>query len=87
MENPGELKKARILALVLGSAVIACLIFLLYAFVQKEKADKARSEAMAQRMGAEKHALMMRIQITECENLNAKKDSIIAVLEAKARGK
>jgi hypothetical protein len=85
MENPDALKRARIRAIVLGSAVITCLIFLLYAFVQKQEANKARIEAMNQRMGAERNAFMMKLQIAECEKVNAKKDSIIAGLEAKGK--
>lgn len=37
-------KKARISALILGSSTLVALIFLVFAFIQKAEADKARAE-------------------------------------------
>jgi hypothetical protein len=54
LEQKRKLQRARIIALVLGSAVVICLLFLMYAFVQKSEADK-------QRVLAEKNADNARI--------------------------
>jgi WD40 repeat protein len=45
LEQKRKLKRARIVALVLGTAVVICLLFLMYAFVQKSEADKQRLQA------------------------------------------
>jgi hypothetical protein len=46
-------KKARITAVVLGAATIISLIFLLFAFIQKMEANRARAEADALRVEME----------------------------------
>jgi WD40 repeat protein len=45
LEQKRKLKRARIIAVVLGSAVVICLLFLMYAFVQKAEADTQRKAA------------------------------------------
>ena len=45
LEQKRKLKRARIVAIVLGSAVVVCLLFLMYAFVQKAEADTQRKKA------------------------------------------
>jgi Tfp pilus assembly protein PilN len=49
MENEAmttlERKRARITAIVLGASVIICLLFLIYAFIQKAEANKQRLRA------------------------------------------
>jgi len=45
LEQKRKLKRARIVALVLGTAVVICLLFLMYAFVQKAEAEKQRQQA------------------------------------------
>jgi WD40 repeat protein/energy-coupling factor transporter ATP-binding protein EcfA2 len=47
LEQKRKLQRARIVALVLASATIISLIFLVFAFVQKAAAEKARQEADA----------------------------------------
>lgn len=48
-----QLKRARNTALVLGSALIVCLIFLMTAFVHKEKAAKLESELVSTKQDLE----------------------------------
>ncbi|HEY3404753.1 MAG TPA: High-affnity carbon uptake protein Hat/HatR [Ohtaekwangia sp.] len=55
LEQKRKLKRARIVALVLGTAVVICLLFLMYAFVQKAEADKQFNRAEEQRIAAEKN--------------------------------
>jgi WD40 repeat protein len=45
LEQKRKLQRARIVALVLGTAVVICLLFLMYAFVQKSEADRQREAA------------------------------------------
>ena len=40
LEQKRKLQRARLVALVLGTAVVICILFLIYAFVQKAEADK-----------------------------------------------
>jgi WD40 repeat protein/energy-coupling factor transporter ATP-binding protein EcfA2 len=63
LEQKRKLQRARIVALVLASATIISLIFLLFAFVQKSAADAARiqadanaQEALKQKAAADKNA-------------------------------
>lgn len=42
LEQKRKLQRTRIVAIVLGSAVIICILFLIYAFVQKAEADTQR---------------------------------------------
>lgn len=56
LEQKKKLRRARIIAIVLGSAVIICLLFLLYAFVQQAEAVKQRNIAMGETARAEKNA-------------------------------
>jgi WD40 repeat protein len=55
LEQKKKLRNARIVAIVLGSAVVICLLFLMYAFVQKSEADKQFARAEVQRLEAEKN--------------------------------
>src|SRR5688572_13255026 len=55
LEQKRKLKRARIVALVLGTAVVICLLFLMYAFVQKGKAETQEKIAIAQTLEAEKN--------------------------------
>jgi WD40 repeat protein/energy-coupling factor transporter ATP-binding protein EcfA2 len=49
LEQKRKLQRARIFALVLGSATVVSIIFLIFAFYQKSEADKQRDEAAKQR--------------------------------------
>jgi WD40 repeat protein len=46
LEQKRKLKRARIIAIILASAVVICLLFLMYAFVQQAAAETARNEAI-----------------------------------------
>jgi WD40 repeat protein len=48
LEQKRKLKRARIIAIVLGSAVVICLLFLMYAFAQQAEAQKQTKEALRQ---------------------------------------
>jgi hypothetical protein len=99
MQDPTSRRKARITYLLLGTAVIVCLIFLMFAFVQKAAADKATDEAVfnrvlsekmqheasAQQKAAENHAVLMKQHLEKCEKVSATKDSIIASLRLKKK--
>jgi len=54
LEQKRKLRTARIVALLMGGAVVVCLLFLMYAFVQKSEADKQFNRAEAQRLEAER---------------------------------
>lgn len=56
LEQKRKLQRARIVALVLGTAVVICLLFLMYAFVQKSEADRQREAALVQQKLAEENA-------------------------------
>jgi hypothetical protein len=97
MEDPQAKRRARITAIMIGSSVVICLLFLMYAFVQRESAAKASHEAMAARdmayknaglaglqaQEAENHKRAMQQQIDQCGKESAKKDSIILALKSK----
>ncbi|HYG17886.1 MAG TPA: High-affnity carbon uptake protein Hat/HatR, partial [Ohtaekwangia sp.] len=57
LEQKRKLKRARIIALVLGTAVVICLLFLMYAFVQKAEAEKQEKKAIANAEAAKKAEL------------------------------
>lgn len=65
LEQKRKLQRARIVALVLASATIISLVFLVFAFVQKAAADKAREEAIAQKVIADKNANDAKIAAAE----------------------
>jgi WD40 repeat protein len=48
LEQKRKLQRARIVAIVLGSAVVICLLFLMYAFVQQAEAQKQTKRAEEQ---------------------------------------
>src|SRR5690242_3153146 len=75
LEQKRKLKRARIVALVLGTAVVICLLFLMYAFVQKAAAEKNRIRAEA----GEKDALEKKL---EAEKATA---AALAAKEAEAK--
>jgi WD40 repeat protein len=50
LEQKRKLQRARMTAIVMGSATIISLIFLIFAFIQKAEADKARAAADEQRI-------------------------------------
>ncbi len=56
LEQKRKLQRARIVALVLASATVISLIFLVFAFVQMTAAQKAREDAEAQRVKADENA-------------------------------
>lgn len=56
LEQKRKLRWARIIALVMGGAVVICLLFLMYAFVQKAEADKQARIAEERRLEAEENA-------------------------------
>jgi hypothetical protein len=58
-------KKARIQALIGGSAVVLCLIFFMFAFIQKAAADKAKASAEMQKRVAEE----MQMKVLAAEQL------------------
>lgn len=77
IEQKRKLRRTRIVAIILGTAVVICLLFLMYAFVQKAEAD-------TQRQQAEKNADAARI--AEKDALEKKKiaeDATAAALAAK----
>lgn len=53
LEQKKKLQRTRIIAVVLGSAVIICLLFLIYAFIQKAAAETQRLAAEKERVRAE----------------------------------
>jgi hypothetical protein len=56
LEQKRKLQRTRIVAIILGSAVIICILFLIYAFIQKAEADTQRLAAETQKQLAEKNA-------------------------------
>ncbi|HYG04093.1 MAG TPA: High-affnity carbon uptake protein Hat/HatR, partial [Chryseosolibacter sp.] len=56
LEQKRKLQRARITAIVLGSATIISLIFLVFAFIQKSQADTAKEVAQQQKIIADKNA-------------------------------
>lgn len=55
LEQKRKLQRARITALVLASATVVSLVFLVFAFIQKANADKQSEIANAQRLKAEEN--------------------------------
>ncbi|WP_333820396.1 nSTAND1 domain-containing NTPase [Ohtaekwangia sp.] len=82
LEQKRKLKRARIVALVLGTAVVICLLFLMYAFVQKSEADK-------QRLQAEKNAEAARRaeKIADEKRIEAEKATATALAAKEAEAK
>jgi len=58
MNKDKSVQRARITAFVLTSAVVVTLLFLVFAFVQKNRADKQYSVAMELKMQAEAQRLI-----------------------------
>jgi energy-coupling factor transporter ATP-binding protein EcfA2 len=86
LEQKRKLQRARIIAVVLGSAVVICLLFLMYAFVQKSEADKQRELADIQKLEALKNrdAAIAAQQIAEQRRLEAEKATAAALEAQKA---
>src|SRR6187402_867574 len=55
LEQKRKLKRARVIALIMGTAVVICLLFLMYAFVQKARADEQAQLAIAQTLVADRN--------------------------------
>lgn len=56
LEQKRKLRTARIVALLMGAAVVICIFFLIYAFVQQSEAETQTKRAETQRLKAEKNA-------------------------------
>jgi WD40 repeat protein/energy-coupling factor transporter ATP-binding protein EcfA2 len=56
IEQKRKLKRTRIVAIILGAAVVICLMFLMYAFAQQAEAEKQTQNALDQKALAEKNA-------------------------------
>jgi WD40 repeat protein len=89
LEQKRKLKRARIVALVLGTAVVICLLFLMYAFVQKSEADKQFNRAEVQRLQAEKNAEAARQAEKEADEKRVEaekaREAALAAKEAEAK--
>jgi energy-coupling factor transporter ATP-binding protein EcfA2 len=90
LEQKRKLQRARIIALVLSGAVVICLMFLMYAFIQKTEAEKARGiaeqneiEAKRQKVLADKNALEARKQTDIAER--EKQNAVVAKQEAEVQ--
>lgn len=82
LEQKRKLKRARVIALVLGTAVVICLMFLMFAFYQKAEAD-------TQRLAAEKNAEAARIAEKDAKDKRAEAErataAALAAKEAEAK--
>lgn len=58
LEQKRKLQRARITAIVLGSATIISLIFLVFAFIQKSQADTAKEAALSAQAATEEQRLI-----------------------------
>jgi WD40 repeat protein len=56
MEQKAKLRRARVFGIIMGVATVICLFFLIFALIQKTKADNAFAEAQVQRLLAEANA-------------------------------
>lgn len=92
LEQKRKLQRARIVAIVLGSAVIICLLFLMYAFIQKAAAEKAQKEAIDAKGLADKNAVEARKAEKEArkqealakeQKLEADKQRLLAIANEK----
>lgn len=78
LEQKRKLQRARIVALVLASATIISLIFLVFAFVQKSAADDAKLLAQANEQKA-----IVQEKLAKASEEEAKKQTIIATEQKK----
>ncbi len=69
-------------AILLGAAVLICLFFLLYAFVQKAEADRQFSNAEHERMNAEACAYQSSQRMKELEKMKLKLEEANRKVEA-----
>ena len=70
-----QLQKTRVTAVVLSIATLITLIFLVFAFIQKAVADRAREEAVKYEKVAvenEMHARQFQVALQRCQQLNNK---------------
>lgn len=74
LEQKKKLQRARITALVLATATIVSIGFLIYAFIQKAEADTQRAEAVTQKAAAEKFA-----QEADIERKKAEENAAAAI--------
>jgi WD40 repeat protein/energy-coupling factor transporter ATP-binding protein EcfA2 len=89
LEQKRKLRNARIFAIILGGAVIICLLFLMYAFIQKSEADKQFKLAQEQRLQAEKNALAAQKaeKVADTRRLEAEKATAEALAAKEAEEK
>ncbi|HYC86005.1 MAG TPA: High-affnity carbon uptake protein Hat/HatR [Chryseosolibacter sp.] len=85
LEQKRKLQRARITAIVLGSATIISLVFLVYAFLQKIEADKAREQAQKNEQVAleAQAATEKQRQLAEAAKIDAEKQKEIAIIQQK----
>ncbi|MCE2732906.1 MAG: High-affnity carbon uptake protein Hat/HatR [Cyclobacteriaceae bacterium] len=85
LEQKRKLQRARLIALVLATATIVSLAFLVYAFIQKTAAEKAEKDAVANAQEAEKQRkqAVTNLEIADRERERAKAEQKKAE-EAKA---
>lgn len=82
LEQKRKLKRARVIALVLGTAVVICLLFLMFAFYQKAEADTQRQAAEANAERARKAQITADEKRIEAERATA---AALAAKEAEAK--
>lgn len=75
LEQKKKLRNARITALVLASATIVSLVFLVFAFIQKSEADTQRDEAAKQRDEADvqRQKAVANFELAEQQRIEAEK--------------
>lgn len=73
-----ELQRARIIAIILGTAAVISILFLVYAFMAKSEADRATERALANEKEAIKQS-----KIAEMQRSEAEKQKLIAIEKEK----
>jgi hypothetical protein len=73
-KNKGDLRRARILAVVLGACLVTTLVSVVYALVQKTEAERQEALAYEYAKRSEQSAEKQREMIIKCEDeLNVQK--------------
>lgn len=80
-----NLRRKRTLYIVIGTSVILCYAFLVYAFVQKSRAKEAMELAYKNKELAMEQERQAMLQAEQCEAATREKDSIIAVLTSRVK--
>jgi hypothetical protein len=80
-----NLRRKRVLFIVIGIAVILCYAFLVYAFVQKSRAKEAMELAYKNKEIALEQERQAKLHAEMCEATTRKKDSIISVLTSRLK--